>query len=223
MDSQEGITHVGCWAHSRRKFFAVVKASGGKGKVKNLRGLGKAGEALQTIRDLYAIEKKARAMQLPPELIYVERQKKSKPILDKFELWLKEVAPKTPPNSLLGRALNYTLSQWPRLIRYLDDGIIRMDNNLVENGIRPFVVGRKNWLFFDQPGGAKAGATLYSLIETAKANGLESYQYLLYLFDKLPGIDVDDDEQMKALLPTNLTPDLLGVHQRGYQERWKKS
>jgi len=119
LDRREGIIHVGCWAHSRRKFFKVVKASGGKGKVKNLQKFGKAGEALQRIRDLYAIEKKSREMELPPELIYEERQKHSKPIIDNFELLLKEVAPKTPSNSLLGKALNYTLSQWPRLIRYL--------------------------------------------------------------------------------------------------------
>jgi transposase len=223
LDNREGIIHVGCWAHARRKFFKVVKAAGGKGKVKNLKGFGKAGEALQTIRDLYVIEKKARNMNLPPELIYEERQQLSKPILDKFELWLQELAPTVPAKSLLGKALNYTLGQWPRLIKYLDDGIIRMDNNLVENDIRPFVVGRKNWLFFEQPGGADAGAILYSLIQTAKVNGLEPYKYFCYIFDKLPGIDVEDDEQMKALLPTNLARDALKAHQKGYLERWKKT
>jgi transposase len=216
LDNREGIIHVGCWAHSRRKFFAVVKVLGGTGKVKNLEGFGKAGEALQTIRDLYAIEKKARDMDLPPELIYEERQQKSKPILDKFKLWLEELAPTVPGKSLLGQALHYTLGQWPRLIRYLDDGLLRMDNNLVENDIRPFVVGRKNWLFFDQPGGAEAGATLYSLIETAKANGLEPSQYLLYLFDKLPGLDSSCDDQLRALLPMNLTPEILADHKKEY-------
>lgn len=223
LDNREGIVHVGCWAHSRRKFFKVVKALGGKGKVKNLQGFGKAGEALQTIRNLYAIEKKARNMELPPDLIYEERQQQSKPIVDKFKLWLQELAPTVPAKSLLGKALNYTLGQWPRLIKYLDNGIIKMDNNLVENDIRPFVVGRKNWLFFDQPGGAEAGAILYTLIQTAKANGLEPYKYFCYIFDKLPGIDVADDEQMKVLLPTNLAPDVLAAHQKEYQERWKRT
>ena len=128
---------------------------------------------------------------------------------------MEELAPTVPPKSSLGQAFNYTLGQWPRLIRYLDDGILRMDNNLVENDIRPFVVGRKNWLFFDQPGGAEAGATLYSLIETAKVNGLEPYQYLLYLFDKLPGLDGCDD-QLRALLPMNLTPEILADHKKEY-------
>jgi transposase len=218
LDNCKGIIHAGCWAHSRRKFFTVVKVLGGKGKVTNLEGFGKAGEALQTIRNLYAIEKKARVMELPPEFIYEERQQKSKPILDKFRLWLEELAPTVPPKSLLGKAVNYTLGQWPRLIKYLDNGILRIDNNLVENDIRPFVVGRKNWLFFDQPGGADAGAILYSLIETAKANGLEPYHYLLYLFDKLPGLDdgYDDHGQLKALLPMNLTPEILFDHKEEY-------
>jgi transposase len=131
---------------------------------------------------------------------------------------LEELAPTVPAKSLLGQALNYTLGQWPRLIKYLDNGLLRMDNNLVENDIRPFVVGRKNWLFFDQPGGAEAGAILYSLIETAKANGLEPYQYLLYLFDKLPGLDGDSicDDQLRALLPMNLTPEILADHKKEY-------
>jgi transposase len=223
LDHRDGVTHVGCWAHVRRKFLEVLKASGVKNVkyVKNkLKDLGKAGEALQTIRELYAIEKEAREKGLTPELVYEERQSKAKPILDKFEAWLKETAPNTPPKSLLGRALAYTLGQWHRLIRYLDDGIIRMDNNLAENAIRPFVVGRKNWLFFDQPGGAEAGAILYSLIETAKSNGLEPYKYFCYLFDKLPL--VEGEEQLKELLPMKLNPEILEGHMKDYQERWKK-
>ena len=220
LDIREGITHVACWAHVRRKFFAVLKASGVKGKVKNFNGLGKAGEALQTIHDLYAIERTALELELPPELLYQYRQTHSKPILDKFELWLKELAPTVNPKGLLGKAVNYTLRQWPRLIKYLDDGIVRMDNNLAENAIRPFVVGRKNWLFFDQPGGAEAGAILYSLIETAKTNGLEPYKYFLYLFDKLPlPLKEDDEEKLKTLLPQNLTPEVLDEHQKEYLGR----
>ncbi|UCH95743.1 MAG: transposase [Candidatus Aminicenantes bacterium] len=119
---------------------------------------------------------------------------------EKIQLWLQDLAPTVPPKGLLGNAVNYTLGQWPRLIKYLDNGILRMDNNLVENDIRPFVVGRKNWLFFDQPGGADAGAILYSLIVTAKANGLEPYQYLLYLFDKLPL--AQSDEELKKTITT---------------------
>jgi transposase len=222
LDIREGITHVGCWTHVRRKFFDVLKVSGVKTgrKIKNFKGLGKAGEALQIIHDLYEIEREAREKQLSPELIYQERQRRSKPIIDKFGLWLKELAPTVNVKGLLGKAVNYTLGQWPRLLKYLDDGIIRMDNNLAENAIRPFVVGRKNWLFFDQPEGAEAGAILYSLIETARANDIEPYKYFLYLFDKLPLLlNEDDDEKLKTLLPQNLTPGVLDEHQKEYRER----
>ena len=96
-----------------------------------------------------------------------------------------------------------TLKQWDRLVRYLEDGRLRPDNNLAENAIRPFVVGRKNWLFSGHPNGAKASAALYSLIETAKANDLEPYAYLRYLFDKLPLANSEDD--YRALLPNRLS------------------
>ncbi len=98
--------------------------------------------------------------------------------------------------------LSYTLSQWPRLIKYLDNGLVRMDNNLLENGIRPFVIGRKNWLFSVTPEGARASATFYSLIETAKANGLEPSKYLRYLFEKFPYSKTSKD--VFDLLPMNI-------------------
>ncbi len=157
--------------------------------------------------------------ELSPESLYEVRQEQSKPILEKFESWLKELAPKVNSKGLLGKAVNYTLGQWPRLIKYLDDGIIRMDNNLAENAIRPFVVGRKNWLFFEQPGGAEAGAILYSLIESAKSNGLESYRYFCYIIDKMPHLQDGNEEQLKALLPQNITPALLEEHQEEYRQR----
>ncbi len=225
LDSSENIIHAGCWAHVRRKFLDVLKAGGFKNtkNVKNKpKGLGKAGEALQIIRELYAIEKKAQEKGLTTQLLQQERQENARPIVDKFELWLKELAPTTPPKSYLGKALNYTLGQWPRLTKYLDNGIIRMDNNWAENAIRPFVVGRKNWLFFNQPGGAEAGAIIYSLIETAKENGIEPYKYFLFLFDKLPLIDQQDEQQIKDLLPMNLDIQTLQAHQKQYMERFKK-
>lgn len=224
LDRRDGIIHIACWAHARRKFLEVLKGMGIKSTkpVKNkLKGLGKVGETLHMIGELYGIEQEARAKELTPEQVYEERQLKAKPILDKLEVLLKETALHTPPRSKLGIAVNYTLGQWHRLKRYIEDGIITMDNNLAENAIRPFVVGRKNWLFFQQPGGAEAGAALYSLIETAKANGLEPYKYFCYLFDKLPHVE-NDDEQVKALLPMNLDSDTLEAHQKQYKERWMK-
>jgi transposase len=220
LDTRDGIIHAGCWAHVRRKFLEVLGSQKAKNK-RNVGGLGKAGKALEYIRELYAIEKKAREEGFGPDQLREERQQKSKPILEKFKEWLVATGPQIPPKSLLGKAFIYTQSQWPRLIKYLDDGNISMDNNLAENAIRPFVVGRKNWLFADVPGGAEASATLYSLIETAKNNGLEPYQYFCYLFDKLPV--AQDEEQLKALLPMNLTVDILEAHQKEYQDRWKIS
>ena len=98
-----------------------------------------------------------------------------------------------------GKALHYLHNEWDKLIRYLDDGRLEIDNNAAENAIRPFVIGRKNWLFSDSVKGVKASANLYSLIETAKANGLEPYAYLRYLFTELPKAETVDD--IEALLP----------------------
>jgi transposase len=121
--------------------------------------------------------------------------------------WLMKRAPQTPPKSLLGKAISYCLDQWARLIGYIEDGRLSIDNNAAENAIRPFVLGRKSWLFAGTPEGAEASALLYSLIETAKANKLEPYSYLRFLFEKLPTTAA---EEIRNLLPTNLSPaDLL--------------
>jgi transposase len=201
LDHHPDIIHVGCWAHVRRKFVDVVKASGKRKSVKGRTG--HAEKAIACIRRLYAIEKNAGERELSYQELYEERRKYAKPILDELKGWLDEISPKTPPKGLLGMAVSYTLGQWGRLVRYLDDGRLRLDNNLAENAIRPFVVGRKNWLFSGHPNGAKASAALYSLIETAKANGLEPYAYLRYLFDRLPVADSEGD--YKALLPSRLS------------------
>ena len=113
------------------------------------------------------------------------------------------------PKSLLGVAVNYTLKQWNRLLVYLDHPEMTPDNNLAENAIRPFVVGRKNWLFSGTPEGAQASALLYSLIETAKANALEPYKYLRYLFERLPFATTV--EEYSDLLPMNLRSEDLAL------------
>ena len=114
------------------------------------------------------------------------RLEQARPKLDELHTWLMVALPKVPPRSLLGKALGYLANQWSRLEQYLEDGRIPIDNNLTENAIRPFVIGRRNWLFADSPKGAQSSAALYSLIETAKANGLEPYAYLRHLFTHLP-------------------------------------
>lgn len=204
LDHQPGVTHLGCWAHVRRKFVEVVKGASSpspQGKT------GVAEQALSHIRSLYAIEKFARENNLDAEGIYIQRQGKAKPILAEFHTWLQGKTKTVPPKSLLGKAIAYALNQWQRLVHYIDDGRLLPDNNFTENAIRPFVVGRKNWLFSATPEGAGASAVLYSLIETAKANGLEPYWYLRWLFDRLPLARTT--EEVKELLPQYIDRALL--------------
>jgi transposase len=204
LDTMIGIIHVACWVHSRRKFTDVIKALGRK---KGTPPSGNAGTALKYISKLYKIEKQAKEKGLSPEEIYKERQEKAVPLLDEFKKWLDAKVEQAPPKSLLGKAIGYTLNQWHRLIAYTEDGRVGPDNNVVENAIRPFVIGRKNWLFSCTPEGASASACIYSLIETAKANGLEPYRYLKYLFENLPEAMTADE--FKALMPQNIDKNLL--------------
>ena len=206
LDHMTGIIHVGCWSHARRGFMDVIKASGKRSLAKSRTS--NAERAVKYIRKLYGIEKDAKEKGLNYEELHEERQKYAKPILDELKEYLEELSLKTPPKGLLGKAVSYTLKQWNRLVGYLEDGRIRPDNNLAENAIRPFVVGRKNWLFSGHPNGAKASAILYSLIETAKANSLEPYHYLRHVFDRLPLAKSVND--YKALLPNRLSKNLLG-------------
>jgi transposase len=189
-----GLTHVGCMAHARRKFSEAVKAQGKKKKH------GKAHQGLALIQKLYRVEKQAQTF--TPQVRHEHRQQQAQPILEKLRTWLDESLTQVPPTSATGKALHYLHHEWPKLIRYLDDGRLAIDNNGAENAIRPFVVGRKNWLFSASVKGVKASANLYSLIETAKANGLEPYAYLRYLFTELP--KAETIEAIEALLPANI-------------------
>lgn len=197
-----GIVHLGCWVHVRRKFMDVIKAIAKGGKKK-----GHADTAIEYIRQIYAIESEADVKELTAVERYQLRQKKSVPLLREIRKWLDDISPKAPPQSFLGKAVTYTLNQWERLERYTLDGLLRPDNNRAENAIRPFVVGRKNWLFAGHPRGADASATIYSLIVTAKANDLEPYRYLRYLFELLPMAATEAD--YKALLPQYVDRDLI--------------
>lgn len=202
LDHQPGVIHAGCWAHARRKFNDVLKAAG-----KSAKRDGIAGEALDWIGKLYKIEATMRKAELAPEAIHQQRQEQVVPLLADFRQWLLARQREVPPKSLLGKAITYTLSQWKRLRRYVEHGLLRLDNNLAENAIRPFVVGRKNWLFSGTAQGAKASAAIYSIIETAKANGLEPYWYLRALFERLPAAKTP--EQLKALLPQYIDRSLV--------------
>ena len=123
--------------------------------------------------------------------------------------WINKHLPQLPPSSATGKALNYINNEWSKLIIYLDDGRLEIDNNPTENAIRPFVIGRKNWLFSHSVKGVKASANLYSLIETVKANGLEPYAYLRYLFAELPQAETVAD--IENLLPSVVTLDQIKI------------
>ena len=192
-----GLMHMGCMAHARRKFSDAVKAQG-----KN-RKPGKAQHGLALIQKLYQVEKQAR--QLTPQERFDHRQQHAKPILERLRSWLDDSLPQVLPGSTAGKALKYLHNEWDKLTRYLDDGRLEIDNNLAENAIRPFVVGRKNWLFSASVAGVNASANLYSLIETTKGNGLEPYAYLRYLFAELP--KAETVEAIEALLPGNVNPE----------------
>ncbi|NOZ66655.1 MAG: IS66 family transposase [Alphaproteobacteria bacterium] len=198
LEFEKDIHHIGCWAHARRNFMDVIKA---QGKTKN-RKTGSGDQALSYIQKLYRFEKEARTNELSPEAVYKMRQEKAKPILTEFKKWLTKKSTQTPPKGLLGKAVSYTLKQWDRLVGYLENGHLTIDNNMAENSIRPFVIGRKNWLFAGTPKGAEASALLYSLIETAKANKLEPYAYLRHIFEKLPTASTLQD--FENLLPWNI-------------------
>jgi transposase len=151
------------------------------------------------IQQLYRVEKEGE--DYTADQRYEIRQKQSKAILSKLRKWLDKAIANTPPKTAIGIAVQYLQNQWSRLIGYVEDGSYPIDNNRAENSIRPFVIGRKNWLFSTSQKGAKSSANLYSIIETAKANGLEPYAYLKLLFTLLPSAETLED--IDTLLPWN--------------------
>jgi len=201
LDHQKGVVHLACWAHARRKFADAIKAHA-KNKKRSKKT--HAEMALAFISKLYRIETHARVNRLTPQQRRLKRLAEAKPVLEAFKKRLDEMWPKTIPESLLGKAIKVTLGQWHRLNHYLDAGITQPDNNGVENAIRPFVLGRKNWMMAASPNGASANAAMYSLIGTAKANGWEPFAYLNYLFERLPSAKTH--EARYQLLPTVAQP-----------------
>ena len=171
------------------KLVVGVPDTGGK--------VGKPDQALAYIQHLYRIEKEIK--HLSAEEKYKTRQEKAKPIINKLQQWIEKHLSHSPPSMPIGKALTYLHNQWPRLIRYLDNGAYPVDNNLAENAVRPFAIGRKNGMFANSQAGAKASANLYSLIETAKANNLNPYDYLKVIFTRLPNCQTV--EEIEMLLP----------------------
>jgi transposase len=164
--SMGGVIHVGCWAHARRKFDEALGAQGKNKKkgTKRTKKQSKAEQGLRWIAKLYRIERET--AQMSADERHLIRQERARPIIDQVRDWLNESVGSVPPKSLTGKALGYLDKQWPKLVRYLEDGRVRMDTNLVENAIRPFVIGRKNWMFADTVRGAEA-TCLCSVTATA--------------------------------------------------------
>lgn len=189
-DKNNAIIKVGCMAHARRKFADIVKLT---------KSTGLAHQAIKFFKSLYKIEKEARDNHLSSQERHILREEKAASILTLFKEWLDLNLTKTPLKSKIHDAICYTLSNWEYLNNYLKDGRIEIDNNLVENAIRPFALGRKNWLFHGSPNGAKAGAIFYSLIETCKANNIEPYKYLCAMLHRIRLCKTEDD--YRKLLP----------------------
>ena len=185
----EYIKRMGCWAHVRRKFKDVQKVSGIGSKL--------ALHMLKLIQNLYNVETKIKDYSLDEKV--KARAILSKPILKSIKEFADEKVLKVPPTSTIGKAFNYLISEWPTLEIYLENGKYHIDNNFIENSIRPFAVGRKNWLFSDSVEGAEASAIIYSIIETAKANNKEPYHYLKSIIDQLPAAQSLED--FEKLLP----------------------
>jgi len=200
------LIQVGCWDHCRRKFKDAQSAQPVGTKSHHT----KADIALAKIGKLYRIERKIKKLSAKKK--YEERQKKSVPILQDLKEWMDKNRGKTPKDSLISSALVYMNNQWSKLIRYCEDGNIPISNILAENAIRPFVIGRKAWLFSDTPKGAHASGIFYSLIETAKANGIEPYAYLRHIFKALPY--ADSIEKIEALLPWQVKDQVTSLERK---------
>jgi len=188
--ASKDIVGINCMAHVRRKFIEALP----QGKEK-----GVSGYVVKELRKLYQIESRTKEISASAEVVYKMRQENAKPILLELKKYLDQKAQVVPPSSKVGEAIQYTRKRWNYLITYLEDGRYEIDNNRAERAIKPFVMGRKAWLFSNSPSGAHTSSRLFSLIETAKANDIEPLSYLLYIFDKLPTCCALEDYE--ALLP----------------------
>ena len=199
----ENIRVVGCWAHARRKFDEALQTLPKEKQKGSPAAIGECYcSRLFKLEEAFA--------ELTPEGRYKKRLEQEKPVLDALLSWANEMQAKTAPKSAMGRAIHYLLEQWPYLIRYLEDGRLELSNNRAERSIKPFVMGRKNWLFANTPGGAQASSVIYSLIETAKENRLDPYRYLLWVLRNAPSLSRTDAAWAEQLTPTH-APDVCRI------------
>jgi transposase len=196
----EGATHLGCMAHSRRRFVDALKA--------RKKGGGPPAQALRFFDQLYRVERQAREEnpddgETRDHYMRRFRQQHSIPVLNALKEWLDKIAPKVLPDSKLGDAVSYTLNQWEYLTRFVEDGRMPIDNNLLERDIRIFATGRKSWLFSDTVDGARASAVVYSLMLTCRASRVEPLAWLRHVLTQLP--QRADDADITDLLPFNFS------------------
>jgi len=192
-DLPETIKIVGCFAHARRKWVEALKAIPSKARDGT-----NVQKGVAYIDKLFALERKF--AEISPAERFKKRQELAKPVLDEFLAWIKSIT--APPKTLIGVAAHYTLSQWKYLERYLLDGRLEISNNRAERSIKPFVIARKNFLFSNTPNGAKTSAIMFSIIETAKENGLNPFEYLTYIFKNAPNWNIrNDPEALLRLIP----------------------
>lgn len=187
----QGITAAFCMAHARRKLFEAHE----------LNASPIAGQAVALIAKLYEIEREAR--ELEPEARWLVRQQRAKPIVDALHTWLTKQRQRLANADATAKAIDYSLSNWRALTRYLDDGNVPIDNNAAENAVRPLCVGRKNWLFVGSQQAGERAAVVMSLIESAKLNGHDPWAYLKDVFERLPTLKQRD---LALLLPHNWRP-----------------
>ena len=188
--SQEGITDIGCWAHARRRFSEAAKTANRRCK-----------PIIELIRKLYGIEKIARESQLAPADRARLRSEKALPVLNELKGALQEMVVSARPKTPLGMAVGYALNHWPALCRYVEHGDAEIDNNLIENSMRPVVLGRKNYLFAGSEIGAEAAAILYSITDTCRRLDVPIQAYLIGVFQELATIDASCAEEIRALTP----------------------
>ena len=191
---KKGLKQLGCFDHARRKFLDAVK---GQPKKKQPGKVSAAEVGLGKINALYRLEREIK--EKSPEEKYQLRQRVAVKLLEDLKEWLDHKIERTDKSGLTYKAIYYTLNQWEKLIRYCEDGRLHISNAGAENAIRPFAVGRRRWLFCDTPHGATASAVHYSLIETAKVNGLNPDEYYQYILPRIA--EADTVEKWEALLP----------------------
>ncbi len=194
-NSVEDVTRVGCVAHARRYYTDALKALPKDAPIESTY----AHEALKYFKEMFILEDSWK--ELEPSKRHKLRQEQLRPVFEAYLSWLKKVQPKVVPKSSLGKAINYSMSNWDYLTNVLEHEMCELTNNRAERSIKPFVIGKKNFLFAKSPSGAKASAIIYSMVESARLNGLSPYYYLKHLLEQLPSLKLTEEDSLDHLLP----------------------